>query len=128
MKLLLLTSILFLSGCSLFVPSFCDPNQSESVVNIQIAVKRLDCENITKEQISNITDGIEWFQTYSRSSGWRHQDMLELIEPLDTTTTAFVERYQNEKSINPVYCELKKKTMILQSQRIAEAVLGRFKL
>jgi len=110
------------------VPSFWDANQAESVVNIQVAVKQLDCDNVTDEQIDDITNEITWFQTYSESSGWRHQDMIELIKPLDETVDAFAERYQSEGTINSVYCGLKKKNMMLQSQRVSEAVLGRFKL
>ena len=130
MKILIpLFLTVFLSGCSLMVvPSFWDANQAESVVNIQVAVKQLDCDNVTDKQIDDITNEITWFQTYSESSGWRHQDMIELIEPLDETVDAFAERYQSEETINSVYCELKKKNMTLQSQRVSEAVLGRFKL
>jgi len=119
----------FLSGCSLMVvPSFWDANQAESVINIQVAVEQLDCENVTYKQIDKITSEITWFQTYSESSGWRHQDMIELIEPLDETVDSFAERYHREGTVNSVYCGLKKKNMMLQSQRVSEAVLGRFKL
>ncbi len=118
-----------ITGCSTIkIPSFWDPNQAESIVDIQIAVNNVDCDNLKQNQITAITDEIEWFQTYSKSSGWRHQDVLQLIQPLDETVEAFENRFEKENSINPVYCNLKKRNMQQQSGRAAEAILGRFKL
>lgn len=127
--LTILSFTLLLVGCSLVkVPSFWDPNQAQSIVDVQVAIERIDCDNLEETQITAVTDEIEWFQTYSESYGWRHQDMLELIEPLDQTVTAFEKRYNEEESINPVYCDLKKKNMQQQSSRAAQAILKRFKL
>jgi len=120
---------LLLVGCSLVkVPSFWDPNQAQSIVDVQVAIERIDCDNLKQEQITAVTNEIQWFQTYSESYGWRHQDVLELVEPLDETVAAFESRFEKEESINPVYCNLKKKNMQQQSGRAAEAILKRFKL
>jgi hypothetical protein len=120
---------IFLAGCSLIkVPSFWDPNQAQSIVDVQFAIEKIDCDNLEETQITAVTNEIEWFQTYSKSYGWRHQDMLELIEPLDQTVSAFEKRYNEEESINPVYCNLKKKNMQQQSARAAQVILKRFKL
>ena len=120
---------LSLVGCSLVkVPSFWDPNQAQSIVDVQVAIERIDCDNLKQEQIRAVTNEIQWFQTYSESYGWRHQDVLELVEPLDETVAAFESRFEKEESINPVYCNLKKKNMQQQSSRAAEAILKRFKL
>jgi len=120
---------LVITGCSLVkVPSFWDPNQAQSIVNVQVAIERIDCDNLKQEQIAAVTNEIQWFQTYSESYGWRHQDVLELVNPLDETVAAFKSRFEKEESINPVYCNLKKKNMQQQSGRAAEAILKRVKL
>jgi len=120
---------LVITGCSLVkVPSFWDPNQAQSIVDVQVAIERIDCDNLKQKQITAVTNEIQWFQTYSESYGWRHQDVLELVEPLDETVAAFESRLEKEESINPVYCNLKKKNMQQQSGRAAEAILKRFKL
>lgn len=129
MRLLTLALLVILSGCSMiYIPSFWDPNQAESIIDIQVAVDNIDCNNLEKNQVTAISDEIEWFQAYSKSSGWRHQDVLDLIQPLDETVEAFENRFEKEDSINPVYCNLKKRNMKQQSGRAAEAILRRFKL
>jgi len=120
---------LVITGCSLVkVPSFWDPNQAQSIVDVQVAIERIDCDNLKQKQITAVTNEIQWFQTYSESYGWRHQDVLELVEPLDETVATLESRFEKEESINPVYCNLKKKNMQQQSGRAAEAILKRFKL
>mgnify|MGYP002152492763 CR=1 FL=1 len=125
---LLATALLatLLAGCSLLtVPSFWDPNQARMAVDIRYAVADLDCDTITKQNVFEIDRKIEWFELYSESSGWRHQDMLDLVAPLAETVDDFAARAETSESINPVYCNLKKQNMQLQSERFAEAVLGR---
>ena len=118
-----------ITGCSIVkVPSFWDPNQAQSIVDVQVAIERIDCDNLKQKQITAVTNEIQWFQTYSESYGWRHQDVLGLVEPLDETVATFESRFEKEESINPVYCNLKKKNMQQQSGRAAEAILKRFKL
>jgi len=118
-----------ITGCSIVkVPSFWDPNQAQSIVDVQVAIERIECDNLKQKQITAVTNEIQWFQTYSESYGWRHQDVLGLVEPLDETVATFESRFEKEESINPVYCNLKKKNMQQQSGRAAEAILKRFKL
>lgn len=126
---LVLIFIISLAGCSIIkIPSFWDPNQATSIINVQIAIERINCNNLKHRQITAVTDEIQWFQMYSKSSGRRHQDVIQLIQPLDKTIEAFENRFTKENTINPTYCKLKKRNMQQQSARAARTILGRLKL
>jgi len=128
MKAVVLALAITLSGCSTvqgLIPSFWDDNQSAKVVDIRYSVETLDCAKPHLPQAERIEKDILWFQLYSESKGWRQQDVLKLVKPLQDTVTDFVKRSKAGEGTE-TYCNIKKKIMQTQSKRAAEAVLGRF--
>jgi hypothetical protein len=130
MKKLLIILALCLSGCSTvkeWIPSFWDDNQSAKIISVRLAVERVDCTRAQAAQVAVIRDDLEWFRLYSDSKGWRQQDVLKLVGPMQATTEEWYTRVSAEGyKENPVYCALKKKVMQTQADRAAKAVLGRF--
>ncbi len=117
-----------LTGCTTMqgmVPSFWDDNQSAKATDIRFSVETLDCKKPHLAQAEQIEMNILWFQLYSESKGWRQQDVLKLVKPLQDTVTDFVKRSRASEGTE-TYCNIKKKIMQTQSKRAAEAVLGRF--
>jgi hypothetical protein len=107
------------------VPSFWDDNQSAKATDIRFSVETLDCSKPHLPQAEKIEMEILWFQLYSESKGWRQQDVLKLVKPLQDSVTDFVKRSKAGEGTE-TYCNIKKKIMQTQSKRAAEAVLGRF--
>ena len=127
-KILALIIAVTLTGCASIkemIPSFSDPNQSAKAVDIRFSVETLDCTKPHLPQAEKIEMDILWFQLYSESKGWRQQDVLKLVSPLQDTVTDFVKRSKAGEG-SETYCNIKKKIMQTQSKRAAEAVLGRF--
>lgn len=119
---------LTLTGCAGvqgMIPSFWDNNQSAKAVDIRFVIETLDCSKPHLPQAEKIEMEILWFQLYSESKGWRQQDVLKLVKPLQDTVTDFVKRSKAGEGTEN-YCNIKKKIMQTQSKRAAEAVLGRF--
>jgi hypothetical protein len=117
-----------LSGCASIkemVPSFWDDNQSAKIVDVRYSVEILDCSKPHLPQAEKIEMDILWFQLYGESKGWRQQDVLKLVKPLQDTVTDFVKRSKAGEGTEG-YCNIKKKIMQTQAKRAAEAVLGRF--
>lgn len=130
MKRFLITGlcVLALSGCSTikgWVPSFSDPNQSAKIVDVRLAVDRLDCSKDQLPQVSRIRDDLRWFELYSDSKGWRQNDVLKLVSPMQATVEDMYKRSLTQQG-TVGYCELKKKIMQQQAERAASAILGRF--
>ncbi len=107
------------------VPSFWDDNQSAKIVDVRYSVEILDCSKPHLPQAEKIEMDILWFQLYGESKGWRQQDVLKLVKPLQDTVTDFVKRSKAGEGTEG-YCNIKKKIMQTQAKRAAEAVLGRF--
>jgi hypothetical protein len=130
-RLLLIGTVALLQGCASFsfqnikdqIPSFWDPNQSKSVIDIRQSVENLNCKEIHAPQVKVIKDNIQWFALYSESKGTK--DVLVLVKPMEATVDDFYKR-SLEKQGSEIYCELKKKILITQSSKVAETVLGRF--
>jgi hypothetical protein len=119
---------LTLTGCASIggiVPSFWDDNQSARITDVRFNVEKLDCTKPHLPQVEKIEMDILWFQLYSESKGWRQQDVLVLVKPLQDTVTDFVKRSKAGEGTE-TYCNIKKKIMQTQAKRAAEAVLGRF--
>jgi hypothetical protein len=119
---------LSVTGCASIqsmIPSFWDDNQSRAIVDVRQSVVQLDCEKEHAPQVKRIKDNLQWFQLYSDSKGKRQQDVLKLVAPMQETVDDFYKR-STEKQGTKTYCEIKKKVMILQSDKAASAVLGRF--
>jgi hypothetical protein len=117
-----------LTGCASIqsmIPSFWDDNQSRAIVDVRQSVVQLDCEKEHAPQVKRIKDNLQWFQLYSDSKGKRQQDVLKLVAPMQETVDDFYKR-STEKQGTKTYCEIKKKVMLLQSEKAASAVLGRF--
>jgi hypothetical protein len=130
MKKILAVAIVSLSltGCASIqsmIPSFWDDNQSRAIVDVRQSVVQLDCEKEHAPQVKRIKDNLQWFQLYSDSKGKRQQDVLKLVAPMQETVDDFYKR-STEKQGTKTYCEIKKKVMLLQSEKAASAVLGRF--
>jgi hypothetical protein len=128
MKTVIIAVAILLSGCTSIqglVPSFSDTNQSAKATDIRFAVETLDCKKPHLPQAEQIEMNILWFQLYSESKGWRQQDVLKLIKPLQDTVTDFVKRSRSGEGTE-TYCKIKKQIMQTQSKRASEAILGRF--
>jgi hypothetical protein len=129
MKILsVLTISLTLTGCATIqevIPSFWDDNQSSKIVDVRFSVETLDCAKPHLPQAEKIEMDVLWFQLYSESKGWRQQDVLKLVKPLQDSVTDFVKRSKASEGTE-TYCNIKKKIMQTQAKRAAEAVLGRF--
>lgn len=127
-KLLLALALVSLTGCSTIkdmIPSFSDNEQSRSIVTVRLLSERLNCDQPLVAQITPIRDELRWFELYSRGKGWRQNDVLKLVHPMQDTVEDFYKRAQDGQATKG-YCEIKRKIMITQSSRAAEAVLGRF--
>ncbi len=127
-RLLALLTITLLTGCASIqgmVPSFWDDNQSSKITDVRFSVERLDCSKPHLPQAEAIEMNILWFQLYSESKGWRQQDVLALVKPLQDTVTDFAKRSKDNQGTE-TYCKIKKQIMQTQAKRAAEAVLGRF--
>lgn len=128
MRIILLALVLALTGCSTvkgWIPSFSDAEQSRSIVTVRLLSERINCEQPLVAQIIPIRDELRWFELYSRGKGWRQNDVLALVSPMQATVEDFYKRAQDQLATKG-YCEIKRKIMITQSSRAAEAVLGRF--
>jgi hypothetical protein len=108
-----------------WIPSFWDDNQSAKIVDVRMSVEKLDCAQDHLPQVAKIRDDLLWFQLYSQSKGWRQDDVLRIIKPMQETVEDMYKR-STDKQGSKMYCELKKKVMQTQAQRAATAVLGRF--
>lgn len=130
-RLLLILSVVLLQGCAIalssYIPSFWDDNQSAKIVDISLAVERLDCAQAQAPQVAKIRDDLEWFKLYSQGKGSRQTDVLKLTEPMQATVEDWYKRVSSEGyRENRIYCDLKRRVMIEQTQRATKAVLGRF--
>jgi flagellar basal body L-ring protein FlgH len=127
-QLVALSLVVLLTGCASvknWVPSFSDPNQSARIIDVRQSVAQLDCKQTHTPQVKKIKDNLDWFQLYSDSKGWRQNDVLRLVKPMQETVDDFYKR-SNEKQGSETYCEIKKKVMATQAEKAASAILGRF--
>ena len=126
MRIITLIMILALTGCasvSSVIPSFWDDNQSARIVDVRLAVERVDCAN-AGPGVSRVRDDLAWFALYSESKGVLNRDMIRLVTPMQETVEDWHKRTAQGASVT--YCELKKSVMRQQAQRAAAAVLGRW--
>lgn len=118
-----LSLAVMMSGCSLTdeIPSFYDDNESKQIIDVVMAVGSLDCNSpFVKSQVSKIQYETTWLKEYSRAKG--SGDVLNLVEPFQKTLQGIAD----QDIVNVKYCNLKRKTMIKQSSRIAVAIMGRY--
>jgi hypothetical protein len=127
MRTIILISAILLTGCasiSSVLPSFWDDNQSARIVDVRLAVARVDCANALPG-VSRVRDDIEWFRLYSASKGALQKDVLAVIAPMQETAEDWYKRTLTG-SPSKTYCELKKSVMQQQAERAAASVLGRW--
>ena len=127
-KLLTVALVALLTGCANIVgmiPSFNDPNQSQKIVDVRMAVDGLDCAKPQHPQAVSIQRELRWFELYSESAGTRNQDVIRIIKPMQATVSEFVARTEKQDA-SKTYCELKKRAMQEQAARAAGVILGRF--
>ena len=116
-----------LTGCATvqsWIPSFWDDNQSARIVDVRLAVARVDCTNALPG-VARIRDDIEWFKLYSSSKGALQKDVLAVIAPMGETAEEWYTRTATGTP-SKTYCELKKSIMQQQAARAASAILGRW--
>ena len=127
MRIITLLLVMALTGCASItsvVPSFWDDNQSSRIIDVRLAVERVDCVNALPG-VTRVRDDIEWFKLYSHSKGKLQQDVLAVIQPMQETAEDWYKRTQGGTA-SKTYCELKKSVMQQQAARAASAVLGRW--
>jgi hypothetical protein len=112
------------AGISSVLPSFWDDNQSARIIDVRLAVARVDCVNALPG-VSRVRDDIEWFKLYSHSKGVLQKDVLAVVEPMSATAEDWYTRTA-QGTASKTYCELKKSVMQQQAARAASAVLGRW--
>jgi len=127
MRILIVALVLALTGCASItsvVPSFWDDNQSSRIIDVRLAVERVDCVNALPG-VTRVRDDIEWFKLYSTSKGALQKDVLAVIAPMQETAEDWYKRTQGGTA-SKTYCELKKSVMQQQAARAASAVMGRW--
>ena len=120
--------VISLTGCASIkemVPSFSDVNQSAKIIDVRQSVAQLNCKETHAPQVKLIKDNLQWFVLYSESKGWRQQDVIKLVKPIQDTVDDFYKR-SIDKQGTESYCEIKKKIMTTQTEKAASAILGRF--
>ena len=130
-KLIAICLLVALTGCAnipnplKWIPSGQDLNQSSKIIDVRMGVERLDCQGDQLAQVIRIRDDLRWFELYSQGKGVRHQDVIELIKPIQATVEDFYTRSKTGGG-SVAYCEIKRRILATQVNRAAEAVLGRF--
>lgn len=127
-RLIVLLAVLTLTACSTvqsWIPSFNDPNQSARIIDVRSDVERIDCSQPQLAQALQIQRDLQWFHLYSESSGFRHNDVLRLIAPMEEAVKDWVDRAAKEQP-SKIYCEIKRNILREQAKSAARAVIGRF--
>lgn len=125
-KLLLILAVAGLTGCASImemIPSRWDANQAKSITDIQQQARRFDCKGDQLVQISNLDQNVEWFVIYSQTKPTR--DISKLTDTLQKTISEYKERAK-QGPVSPLYCDLKRKIIIQQTDILAGSVQGRF--
>lgn len=118
--------VVTLTGCAGLIekfPSRWDVNQAKVVTDIQQGAKRFDCKGDQLAQLNALDKDVEWFDIYAKTKPTR--DVAKITKTMVDTVNEFKDR-ASKGPVSPLYCELKKKIIIQQSEIIAAAVQGRF--
>lgn len=130
-RLLLVLSLVALSGCAAIetvikqVPSFNDPNQSSSIVRVQVLADNIDCLQPQYPQAQALQLELQYFIVYSQNAGIRHHDVIDLVTPLKETVDDWATRTKTGSG-SMMYCSIKKGIIQEDAHRAAKVVLGRF--
>jgi len=118
----IILSTMLLTGCGIPSISFYDDNESLLAVEVRSSVDLLDCSTTQAPQVKSIQTSVNKFLFYSEAKG--SSDVEEMIVPMKETVDSFYNRVKDKDSV--VFCKLKKKVMVQQSETIADAVMSRF--
>lgn len=120
-KMLAVGLMFTLGGCSTITnTSFYDDNESKAVVDLWVSVQKLDCASEqASQQVSQVVDSKEWLKSYSIGKG--SADVLEMVTIFEKSLDGLTDREFGE-----VYCNLKKKTLLNQSEKMTKAMMRRF--
>lgn len=124
-KLFTLLAVLALTACTTvqnWIPSFWDDNQSNYIVQAQVTVQRISCDQPQLPQLSQLSRELELFQAYSHAKGSLQKDVIRVVEPMKSTVDEWIKRGEGSKT----YCELKKKILTQQGERASKVILGRW--
>lgn len=125
-KLIAVLALISLTGCASImdmIPSRWDANQAKVVTDLRQSAANFDCKGDQRAQLATITKQVQWFELYSQSKGTK--DVAKLGETIKTTVKEFDERL-DKGPVSPIYCDLKKKLFVQQTDIMARAVQGRF--
>jgi hypothetical protein len=125
-KLFLILAVVSLTGCASImdkIPSRWDANQARVVTDLRQSAVNFDCKGDQRAQLATITKQVQWFELYSESKGTK--DVAKIGNTVKTTVKEFDERL-DKGPVSPIYCDLKKKLFIQQTDIMARAVQGRF--
>ena len=125
-RLVTVLMLVSLTGCASImekIPSRWDVNQAKSITDIQQQAIRFDCKGDQVAQINALDQNIEWFVIYSKTKPTK--DIAKLADTLQTTVVEYKER-ASKGPVSPLYCDLKKKIIIQQTEILAGSVQGRF--
>lgn len=122
-KSVILGLALLISGCSITdeIPSFHDDNENNAIIDVVMAIHKLDCKSqFAKQHVIRIYDKTTWLKFYVQYNG--SKDVYKLIGPFEQTLAGLY----NKPNASVKYCELKRKSLFNQSEKIAEAIMSRY--
>jgi hypothetical protein len=125
-KLFLILAVVGLSGCASImdkIPSRWDANQARVVTDLRQSAVNFDCKGDQRAQLAAITKQVQWFELYSESKGTK--DVAKIGNTVKVTVKEFDDRL-DKGPVSPIYCDLKKKLFVQQTDIMARAVQGRF--
>lgn len=125
-RLIIALMVVAVTGCAgimEMIPSRWDVNQAKSITDIQQQAVRFDCKGDQAVQINALDRDVEWFVIYSKTKPTR--DITKLTDTLQKTIGEFKDRLKTGP-VSPLYCDLKRKIIIQQTEILAGSVQGRF--
>jgi hypothetical protein len=118
--LVALLLVVTLTGCAGLIekfPSRWDANQAKVVTDIQQGAKRFDCKGDQLAQLTALDKDVEWFDIYAKTKPTR--DVAKLTKTMADTVSEFKDR-ASKGPVSPLYCELKKKIIIILLKLLAQ--------
>lgn len=125
-RLAVILMFITLSGCSSLIdmiPSKWDVNQARVTTDLRQTTHNFDCKGNLTEQLTILNLQIQWFDMYAESKSTK--DVAKLTVVMKDTAKEFAER-ASKGPVSPLYCDLKRKLLIQQSDIIAKTVQARF--
>lgn len=116
---------MYLSGCATvtaWIPSFWDDNQSNYIVQAQVAAAAINCDLPQAPQVAAVAQPLALFMTYSRAKGVLQRDVIRVVEPLEKTVAEWQQRGQGSAA----YCGIKRQLLIENTARASAVILGRW--